>query len=361
MRKFLFFTAVLFAAASTFGQGQLIFANSAATAITNINTGQPCPGSSAQDDTQVGLYVGNVGDPVGTLTMIGPPTNLFSAGRFSGGTRTLPGWTGTVQIQVRCWLASTVYPSYEAALAGAFGGDGSVLLGVSAPFSFTLTTVPTQPVSIAGNGLTPIVFGCLPAYPYVENMVATVLGTNSADGTRIIRLSAQVTAYSSYFRTKFQYGPTSAYGGTNSFDISGTSSVTMTQSFAPGLTYHWNLVVQTPCTSATSPDRTFAVAPLGSGVPGDVDGDGLVNQSELDAVYARYLGNGPPLSMTGVAGLGSTNVSFAIPGAELGSYTVEYSTNLTDWLPLGSVAPRYGFTDPNAPGFPVRQYRLRYP
>ena len=45
----------------------------------------------------------------------------------------------------------------------------------------------------------------------------------------------------------------------------------------------------------------------------------------------------------------------------LGSYTVEYSTNLVNWQPLGPASPRYLFTDTNAPAAPQRLYRLRLP
>ena len=42
-------------------------------------------------------------------------------------------------------------------------------------------------------------------------------------------------------------------------------------------------------------------------------------------------------------------------------YTVQYSTNLVNWLPLGPATPRYLFTDTNAPAGPQRYYRLSYP
>ncbi len=160
MKTLLLAALLLAATTSAFAQGQLIFANNAATTITNCSTGLPVPGGVAQNDTQVGLYIGTVGD-VGSLSLIGSVTNCFAAGRFSGGLRTLPGWTGLVLLQVRAWLASTVYPSYEAAYAAGLGGDASVLLAVSAPFSFTLTESPTLPVSIANAGLTPIIL-CVP-------------------------------------------------------------------------------------------------------------------------------------------------------------------------------------------------------
>ncbi len=161
MKKLIITASLMIAAAASYGQGQLIFANNAGTTITNIQTGIAAVGSAVQNDTQVGLYVGTVGD-LNSLTLVGNVTNCFSAGRFSGGTRTLALTTGTVLLQVRAWLASTVYPTYEAAYAAGLGGDGSVFLGQSSAFSFTLTESPTLPNSIAGNGLSPIVIVPVP-------------------------------------------------------------------------------------------------------------------------------------------------------------------------------------------------------
>lgn len=162
MKKLILTASFMIAAVVAFGQGQVIFQNSGPTTITNIATGLAAAGGAAQDDTQVALYVGNVGDAVSSLQLIGNVTNCNLAGRFAGGTRTLTGWTGTVQLQVRAWLANTVYPSYEAAVAAALGGDTSVFLGTSAPFSFATTQPPTLPVSIATAGLTPIVIAPIP-------------------------------------------------------------------------------------------------------------------------------------------------------------------------------------------------------
>jgi hypothetical protein len=163
---------------NAFGQGQLIFVNNSPQTITNTVTGLPAAGGPAQEDTQVGLYIGDVGDSVGSLQLIGAVTNCFTPGRFNGGTRTLSGWTGTVLLQVRAWLASTVYPSYEAAVAGALAGDFSVLVGCSAPFNFALTEFPAGPNSIASAGLTPIVLGspCPVPEPSSLALAGLVLG-----------------------------------------------------------------------------------------------------------------------------------------------------------------------------------------
>ena len=71
--------------------------------------------------------------------------------------------------------------------------------------------------------------------------------------------------------------------------------------------------------------------------------------------------NSPWLYLTNVAGLGGTNVTFALNSSALGSYTVQYSTNLVNWHDLGPATPRYLFTDTNAPAVPQRYYRLVYP
>jgi len=114
-------------------------------------------------------------------------------------------------------------------------------------------------------------------------------------------------------------------------------------------------------------------------VAGDANGDGIVSQSELAAVLAHLNGNGivnqselnlvlsnyfpysPWLYMTNVAGLGGTNVTFALSNSIAGAFSVEYTTNLLDWFLLGPATPRYLFTDTNAPAIPQRFYRLRWP
>ena len=155
MKTLLLSALLLAATTSAFAQGFLIFQNSSTTTITNNCTGLPAEGGPAQDDTQVGLYLGTVGTPVGSLQLVAQ-TNFNNPGRFSGGTRQIDTVApGNVTVQVRAWLASTVYPTYEAAYAGAIGGDGSVLLGASAPFNMNMVGVGGVPLSIAANGLTP--------------------------------------------------------------------------------------------------------------------------------------------------------------------------------------------------------------
>ena len=115
--------------------------------------------------------------------------------------------------------------------------------------------------------------------------------------------------------------------------------------------------------SATSPMQVATMlSPLGgSPLPGDTDGNGIVSQSELDAVLANYFPNSPFLQMTNVAGLGGTNVTFTLSNSTAGAFSVEVTTNLVNWNFLGPATPRYLFTDTNAPVNPQRYYRLRWP
>ena len=130
-----------------------------------------------------------------------------------------------------------------------------------------------------------------------------------------------------------------------------------------GVTYHWRVVAANGAGTTSSPDQTFNLFGTldGGGIPGDLNGDGVVSQSELDAVYANYATNSARLYMANVAGLGGTNVTFALSNSVSGAYSVQYSTNLVDWIPLGLARPRYLFIDTNAPSLPQRYYRLSYP
>ncbi len=88
---------------------------------------------------------------------------------------------------------------------------------------------------------------------------------------------------------------------------------------------------------------------------------GAVDQSALDTVLARYWPTSPWLMMTNTVGLGKTNVQFALPSPTAWNFTVQVSTNLSSWTPLGPAYPIYQFGDPAATNAPQRYYRLRYP
>jgi len=144
MKKLLLTVSLLVAAVTAFGQGQVIFANNTATKITNGTTQVAAPAG-----TMVGLYIGTSGAAEGSLSLI-TSTNMFAAGLFQGGTRTLAGWGGgPVTLQVRAWSAG--YNSYEEAFA--LGSAATTFAGKSTLMNVTLTTSPTPAPLLTSSGL----------------------------------------------------------------------------------------------------------------------------------------------------------------------------------------------------------------
>jgi len=76
---------------------------------------------------------------------------------------------------------------------------------------------------------------------------------------------------------------------------------------------------------------------------------------------SHYWPYSPWLALTNPAGLGGTNVTFALTNASGWNFSVLMSINLVDWDYLGQATPLYQFFDTNAPASPQRYYRLRWP
>jgi hypothetical protein len=203
--------------------------------------------------------------------------------------------------------------------------------------------------------------------PTIANPSASLLATNAADALRIVRFTASVNPNGSPTMVSIAYGLTAGYGAVSSTNILPGLFTPQTTAIdvplSPGFNFHWRVAatngIDSIPGSAFSPDQLFAIP--AAFLLGDANGDGIVDQSELDAVYANYLPNSPWLLMTNVVGLGETNVTFALSNSLLGGYSVEVSTNLMDWQFLGPATPRYLFSDPNSTSAPQRYYRLRYP
>jgi hypothetical protein len=113
------------------------------------------------------------------------------------------------------------------------------------------------------------------------------------------------------------------------------------------------------CDGATTTSKAFMLS-VGV-IPGDTNDDGIVGENELNEVLAAYWPTSPWLYMTNVAGLGCTNVTFALTNAIAGQFSVEVSTNLANWQKLGTATPRFEFFDPLATNAPERFYRLHWP
>src|SRR5439155_11370761 len=98
-------------------------------------------------------------------------------------------------------------------------------------------------------------------------------------------------------------------------------------------------------------------------VPGDLNGDGIVDQDELNIVLSNYWAHSAWLYMTNPVKLPGGIFQFALTNSSGWNFTVLASTNLVDWTNLsGPAYPVYQFVDPAAESnAPARFYRLRYP
>ena len=278
--------------------------------------------------------------PVITLLGANPLTNLLNVPFVDPGATNLDACGGSV--------AMTTNSTVNVAVAGTYA------VSYSATDSYGNSATNSRAVVVVGG------------LPSISSLAAVVTATNGVNGNRTVSLATLVNPNGLATTVNFLYGLTTAYGGTNiapglAASFAG-SNVTSSVNLSAGVTYHWRVVAANSGGGSNSADQTFNLGTLGGGgIPGDVNNDGIVSQSELDAVYASYMTNSPWLYLTNVAGLGGTNVTFALSNSVLGAYTIEYSTNLVNWQPLGPATPRYLFTDTNAPALPQRYYRLRYP
>jgi hypothetical protein len=214
-------------------------------------------------------------------------------------------------------------------------------------------------VEMSDPGITP---------PVVGPMSMAVTSTNVATGTLTASLNTTVfSGGASFIKAILEYGLTTNYGGSSSC-FSGTNIVAESDpttwlipvtALAQCTKIHCRVVVTNIVGTTLGPDWTFYTPCLAA--IGDANGDGIVDRNELNLVISNYSITSPWLYLTNVAGLGGTNVTFALSNSTAGVYSVLMSTNLADWDYLGSATPRFEFTDTNAPGEPQRFYRLRWP
>ena len=117
--------------------------------------------------------------------------------------------------------------------------------------------------------------------------------------------------------------------------------------------------------SAFAPEQNLKIsvgpASAPAAVPGDLNGDAVLDQSELNAVLANYWPNSPWLQMTNAQKFPDGRFQFALTNASAWNFSVLASTNLLDWNFLGPAYPVYQFFDPDGTNAPLRFYRLRWP
>ncbi len=97
-------------------------------------------------------------------------------------------------------------------------------------------------------------------------------------------------------------------------------------------------------------------------VPGDLNGDGIVDQYEINAALTIYWAQQQPVSMTNPVKQSDGFFQFALTNLTGWNYSVLVSSNQVDWTELGPARPVFQFVDPAAgTGATARFYRLRYP
>jgi len=168
MKKLILTASLMVVAIAAFGQGQLVMNNGSTSRLWADRNNDGTTNGPADTllpaglNSQVAVY-GLTGTGVGEGSLVLQSTaitNLFAPGTFAGGTRTIGIPAGPATVQIRAWTGA--FPSYEAALIAAAGGDPSVLTGRSNPFNITLTLPPTPPNTIIAAGLAPFVVSPVP-------------------------------------------------------------------------------------------------------------------------------------------------------------------------------------------------------
>jgi len=132
-----------------------------------------------------------------------------------------------------------------------------------------------------------------------------------------------------------------------------------------GGTYYWSVqaVDGAFAGSPFAPEQSFTVtATLAKA--GDIDGNGIVDQTEFSSVVSNYWQTAPP-NIESVVAPGNTVFQFGLMNLDSLNFHVLASTNvaapLMDWTDIGPATLRYQFTDFNATNYPQRFYRLAWP
>jgi hypothetical protein len=166
-------------------------------------------------------------------------------------------------------------------------------------------------------------------------------------------------------------GPMSDSNGLRSVPRLGNAQMGLTAvfKFETGTPYYWSVqtVDSAFAGSPFAPESSFKILPTAVPVsatdlvPGDTDGDGVVETNELAAVLANYWANNPWLHMTNPMLLGDGFFQFALTNEAVWNFSVEVTTNMIDWEFLGPAFPVYQFFDAGSTNEPQRYYRLRWP
>ena len=198
--------------------------------------------------------------------------------------------------------------------------------------------------------------------PSVTTLGASSGASSAVSGTGPVTFNGSANPAGLISTAWFQFGVTTAYGGVAAAVLSnfGTNTLPLNavvNGLAAGIIYHYRLALTNDDGIFYGTDQTYSVPSLYS--PGDLNGDGVVQQSELNTVLSNYWQTGA-LYMTNPARLAQGYFQFALTNDPI--FSVLVSTNLSQWDYLGPAYQVYQFLDPQAASnAPQRFYRLRYP
>lgn len=166
--------------------------------------------------------------------------------------------------------------------------------------------------------------------------------------------------------------PLAASDGTRRVARMGNASeaTALPLAITPGQTYYWS--VQSVDTafagSAFSTEQSFTaklmlVPPSGIPVAGDTNGDGIVDQNELNNVIRNFWATSPP-QIGPATYLGNGQLQFSVTNGAGATFTILATTNLglplSNWQVLGTSSPVYQITNSDT-NVSQQFFRLQFP
>ena len=199
--------------------------------------------------------------------------------------------------------------------------------------------------------------------PSISGLSADCTTTNELTGIRGAGLFAVVNANGLASTAFFQFCLNTAYSCVQTNQLTagfvGSNLSVSVSNLGPGLVYRWR-VIATNALGETVSDEQLLEVPLPY-ARGDFNGNGVVEQGELNDVYGGYWQDNPT-QITNAMGLGRTEVKLVVDNLLGWDLTAQYSDDLATWSNLSNRAiPVFQFTDPDATNHPTRTYRLLAP
>jgi len=255
---------------------------------------------------------------------------------------------------------ATAFDACEGDLTASIVSTGTV--NTAAPGSYTLNYTVTDS---NGNPATTNRTVLVRDAPAILGFNAFFSGTNAVTGSPVVQFLADVNPNGLATVAFAQYGLNTSYPGRTA-SVNLPASYNTSTFFAtldgliPGATYHFRVAASNSLGVAYGPGQTFTGPTLFAA--GDLNGDGRVDQTELDNVLSNFWLTSPSLVMTNPSTLGGGLFQFALTNVTGWNLSVFASTNLTDWelLPVPA-RPVWQFLDPAYTNYPQRFYRLQWP